>query len=71
MTLSMLVISLYCEFGGLIQLNLDHKRLQNRHSQGRLYTPPPRENITKIIRPGYFCVIFGDGYGKICVITKN
>ena len=27
--------------------------------------PPPRENITKIIRPEYFCVIFGGGYGKI------
>ena len=29
------------------------------------YPPPPRENITKIIRPEYFCVIFGGGYGKI------
>ena len=27
--------------------------------------PPPRENITKIIRPEYFCVILGGGYGKI------
>ena len=27
--------------------------------------PPPRENITKIIRPEYFCVISGGGYGKI------
>ena len=26
---------------------------------------PPRENITKIIRPEYFCVISGGGYGKI------
>ena len=26
---------------------------------------PPRENITKIIRPEYFCVILGGGYGKI------
>ena len=29
-------------------------------------TPPPRrENITKIIRPEYFYVIFGGDYGKI------
>ena len=27
--------------------------------------PPPRENITKIIRPEYFCVISGGSYGKI------
>ena len=33
--------------------------------------PPPPKNITKIIRPECFCVIFGDGYGKICVITKK
>ena len=29
------------------------------------HTPPPRENITKIIRTEYFCVISGGGYGKI------
>ena len=28
-------------------------------------TPPPRENIMKIIRPEYFYVIFGGDYGKI------
>ena len=33
-------------------------------------TPPP-ENITKIIRPEYFCVILGGGYGKNCAITKK
>ena len=27
--------------------------------------PPPREKITKIIRPEYFYVLLGGGYGKI------
>ena len=27
--------------------------------------PPPGENITKIIRPKYFYVILGNGYGKV------
>ena len=30
-----------------------------------IYPPPPRENITKIIRTKYFCVISGGAYGKI------
>ena len=34
-------------------------------------TPPPRENITKIMRPEYSCVIFGGGYGKIAYLPKN
>ena len=29
------------------------------------HIPPPREKITKIIRPEYFYVILGGGYGKI------
>ena len=33
--------------------------------------PPPRENITKIIRPEYFCVIFGGRLQQNCVITKK
>ena len=31
----------------------------------KLLATPPRENITKIIRPEYVCVISGGGYGKI------
>ena len=34
-------------------------------SQCRNYPPPPHENITKIVRPEYFYVIFRGGHGKI------
>ena len=38
---------------------------KRHHSLQGKRLPPPRENITKIIRPEYFCVIFVGGYGKI------
>ena len=36
-------------------------------------TPPPprREKNTKIIRPEYFYVILGGGYGKITQLPRN
>ena len=33
--------------------------------------PPPRENITKTIRPECFYVIFGGGFSKIMQLTRN
>ena len=38
---------------------------------GVVTPPPPGEKITKIIRPEYFYVILGGGYGKNYVITKK